>query len=265
MMDREPAIVEADHPKKIAAPHHRLTFKDVSFGYHSDRPVLHDLNLELKYGDTIAVVGSNGCGKSTLINLALRFYDPQHGAVQLDGVDLREIRIRDLRSRIGLVTQQTHLFDDTVLNNIRYGTMSATDEDVIAAAKMAHAHRFIIDKLPDGYQSLVGQGGGRLSGGQRQRIALARAMLRDPEILILDEATSQIDVESERLIHSVLERFVRGRTAIMITHRLSTLALADRVLVMDAGRIVDVGSHDDLIGRCRLYQSLHAAQFKRSA
>jgi ATP-binding cassette subfamily B protein/subfamily B ATP-binding cassette protein MsbA len=175
------------------------------------------------------------------------------------------MRLRDIRGRVGLVTQQTHLFDDTILNNIRYGSPHASDEEAIEAAKKAHAHRFILDKLDDGYNTNVGQGGRRLSGGQRQRIALARAILRDPEVLILDEATSQIDIESERLIHQALQEFVRDRTAIMITHRLSTLTLADRVVVMEAGKIIDVGTHADLLKRCALYSRLHEIHFKQTA
>jgi ATP-binding cassette, subfamily B, bacterial MsbA len=187
------------------------------------------------------------------------------GAIRIDGIDLREARVRELRRKIGIVTQQTVLFDDTVMNNIRYGTPHATDEEVIAAAKKAHAHRFITEKLEDGYQMIVGERGGRLSGGQRQRIALARAILRDPEILILDEATSQIDLESEQLIHQALQEFSRGRTAIFITHRLSTLTLADRILVMDAGRVADIGTHHELLGRCEVYGRLHDLHLRASA
>jgi ATP-binding cassette subfamily B protein/subfamily B ATP-binding cassette protein MsbA len=173
--------------------------------------------------------------------------------------------MRDLRSQIGLVNQETLLFDDTVLNNIRYGSPQATRQQVIEAAKQAHAHRFIEQKLEDGYDTVVGQGGGRLSGGQRQRIALARAILRDPAILILDEATSQIDLESEQLIHKVLEQFIRHRTAVIITHRLATLALADRVIVMNAGQIIDLGTHEQLIARCDVYRRLHQIQFQATA
>jgi ATP-binding cassette subfamily B protein/subfamily B ATP-binding cassette protein MsbA len=223
------------------------------------------VNLEIKYGETIAIVGPNGCGKSTLINLIPRFYDPVSGSVRLDDVDLKEMRRRDIRSRIGLVTQQTHLFDDTVMNNIRYGSPKASDEEVMQAAKKAHAHRFITERLADGYDTMVGAGGDRLSGGQRQRLALARAILRDPEILILDEATSQIDIESEQLIHKALEEFVRGRTAIMITHRMSTLALAHRIVVMEAGEIIDVGQHAELLQRCQLYARLNDLHFRQSA
>jgi ATP-binding cassette subfamily B protein/subfamily B ATP-binding cassette protein MsbA len=227
--------------------------------------VLHDLSLRIPHGEKLAIVGPNGCGKSTLTNLIPRFYDPVSGTVRLDHVDLRDMRLSDLRQQIGIVTQHTWLFDDTILNNIRYGRPQATDQQVIEAAKQAHAHQFIEQKLSRGYKTVVGQGGQLLSGGQRQRIALARAILRDPAILVLDEATSQIDLESEQLIHNVLVGFIRNRTAILITHRLSTLALADRILVMDAGRIVDIGTHEQLLSRCTLYSRLHKIAFRESA
>lgn len=265
VMDRTPTMSDPAVSRSTTKPHHRLVINDVEFHYEPGQPVLKGVSLEIKYGETIAIVGPNGCGKSTLINLLPRFYDPVRGSIRFDDVDLREMRLRDIRQRVGLVTQQTHLFDDTILNNIRYGSPNATDEEAIEAAKKAHADRFILDKLDKGYDSHVGQGGGRLSGGQRQRIALARAILRDPEVLILDEATSQIDIESEQLIHQALEEFVRDRTAIMITHRLSTLQLADRVVVMEAGKIIDVGTHAELLRRCSLYSRLHDIHFKQSA
>jgi ATP-binding cassette subfamily B protein/subfamily B ATP-binding cassette protein MsbA len=247
------------------APHRELAFEGVSFHYLPGEPVLHKIDLRIPFGEKLAIVGANGCGKSTLVNLVARFYDPVEGAVRMDGVDLRQCRVRELRRKIGIVTQQTVLFDDTVMNNIRYGSLHATDEQVIAAAKKAHAHRFITEKLDEGYDTIVGERGGRLSGGQRQRIALARAILRDPEILVLDEATSQIDLESEQLIHQALRDFARGRTAILITHRLSTLTLADRILVMDAGRVADLGTHHELLTRCEIYRRLHQIQFRESA
>src|SRR5436190_744241 len=175
------------------------------------------------------------------------------------------MRMRDLRNQIGLVTQEPLLFDDTVLNNIRYGSPGATRQQVIDAARKAHAHRFIEDLLEHGYETNVGQLGGRLSGGQRQRISLARAILRDPPILILDEATSQIDIESEQLIHKALEHFTRDRTAVIITHRLSTLDLADRILVLEAGRVIDLGTHNELIARCELYRRLYQINLRESA
>jgi ATP-binding cassette subfamily B protein/subfamily B ATP-binding cassette protein MsbA len=210
-------------------------------------------------------VGPNGCGKTTLANLIPRFFDPTAGGVELDGIDIRQARLVDLRRQISMVTQEALLFDDTVYNNIRYGSPHATRDQVVEAARQAHAHRFIEQKLERGYDTVIGPGGGRLSGGQRQRLALARAMLRDPAILILDEATSQIDLESEQLIHKALERFVHNRTAILITHRLATLELADRILVMQSGGVCDLGTHAELLGRCDLYRRICQIQYRESA
>jgi ATP-binding cassette subfamily B protein/subfamily B ATP-binding cassette protein MsbA len=265
LLDRKPKVTDPPAPRPVPRPHRQLIFDHVHFHYTPEQPVLRDINLTVDFGETLCIVGPNGCGKTTLANLLPRFHDPVDGSVRLDHVDLREVRLRELRRTVGVVTQQTLLFDDTVLNNIRYGSTGASREEAIAAAKKAHAHRFIEEKLEDGYETIAGPGGNRLSGGQRQRIALARAILRDPEILVLDEATSQIDIESEQLIHKALENFVRDRTAIVITHRLSTLRLADRILVMEAGRIIDLGTHDQLTHRCDLYRRLHEIQFRQSA
>jgi ATP-binding cassette subfamily B protein/subfamily B ATP-binding cassette protein MsbA len=263
--DREPTIVDPPSPKPLPSQNRELVLDHVSFHYEAGRPVLIDVDLTIDSGETIAIVGANGCGKTTLASLIPRFYDPVEGAVLLGGCDLRELRMRDLRREIGLVTQQTLLFDDTVANNIRYGRSGASESEIIEAAKKAHAHKFIVEQLTDGYQTQVGERGNRLSGGQRQRIALARAILRDPSILILDEATSQIDYESEQLIHKALEEFVRGRTTILITHRVHTLALARRILVMDEGRILDLGTHSELLSRCTVYQRLYQTSLRESA
>ena len=256
LLDRDTQVVDPPVPAPLASRLGRIQFRELSFAYHPGEKVLDRVDLQITCGETIAVVGPNGCGKSTLVNMLPRFYDPTSGAVTFDGTDLRNVRVRDVRGRIGIVTQESVLFDDTVMDNIRYGSPWATDSEVHEAAKRAYADHFITSKLAHGYQTRVGTRGNRLSGGQRQRIALARAILRDPEILILDEATSQIDVESERLIHQVLEKFVRGRTVVMITHRPSSLALADRIVVMDQGRIVDVGCFDELADRCNLFRRL---------
>jgi ATP-binding cassette subfamily B protein/subfamily B ATP-binding cassette protein MsbA len=265
LLDQTPRIQSPIRSRALPSPHHRLTFENVNFHYVPGTPVLQGIDLSIHFGETIAIVGPNGCGKSTLVQLIPRFFDPVDGAVRLDHIDLRQTRLRDLRQRIGLVTQQSVLFDDTVYNNIHCGRLTATHEEVIEAAKRARAHKFIEQRLSEGYQTIVGAGGSRLSGGQRQRVALARAILRDPEILILDEATSQIDIESEQLIHQALEEFARGRTVLMVTHRVSTLALADRILVMNGGRIDDLGTHQELIRRCPLYQRLYSLQCQQSA
>jgi ABC-type multidrug transport system fused ATPase/permease subunit len=219
------------------------------------------VNLRIGFGETIAIVGPNGSGKSTLAHLIPRFADPISGEIRLDGVRLSDMRIRDLRGQIGLVTQETTLFDDTIFNNIRYGSPNVTRDRVIEASKQAHAHHFIENDLPQGYDTMAGTLGNKLSGGQRQRIALARAILRDPSILILDEATSQVDLESEQAIQKVLEKFVHNRTTIIITHRLASLALADRIVVIEDGQIVDIGRHEELLAKSGLYRRLYQIHF----
>lgn len=261
-LDREPLVRSPEHPTTIGRHRRQLTFEGVDFAYTPGQPILRGIDLQIPFGETIAIVGPNGCGKSTLANLIPRFYDPAAGTIRIDGVSLRDIHLRDLRRQIGLVTQETLLFNDTVFNNVRYGRPHATREQVIEATQRAHAHQFIVEELADGYETVVGSMGSRLSGGQRQRISLARAILRDPAILILDEATSQVDLESEQAIQKALEAFVCNRTTIIITHQMSVLALADRIVVMQAGRVLDVGAHDELLLRSDLYRRLYQIQFE---
>jgi ATP-binding cassette subfamily B protein/subfamily B ATP-binding cassette protein MsbA len=265
LLDREPSIADPPQPQPLPLRPQVLRFEGVRFAYRPDAPVLEGIELSIRAGETVAFVGPNGCGKTTLLNLVPRLYDPTAGCVTLDGIDIRGVRLRDLRERIGIVSQETLLFNDTVAANIRYGSLAASNAAIEAAAEQAHAHKFITTKLPDGYATVVGPGGNRLSGGQRQRIALARAILRDPQILILDEATSQVDLQSERLIHAVLREFIRGRTTLIITHRPSTLALADRVVVLQSGRILDCGALAELSSRCELFRHLCQSDLKASA
>jgi len=255
--DRIPSVrPNADGPR--VPPHAAsIEFRNVGFSYYPGQTVLNDVNLTVTAGETVAVVGPNGCGKSTLLGLLPRFYDPDHGSVLVDGVPLHAANLRSLRKQLGLVTQDSVLFDDTILNNIAYGKPGATAEEVEAAAKKAHAHEFIVG-LADGYGTRTGDmAASKLSGGQKQRIALARAILRDPRILILDEFTSQIDGESEAKIGEALREFVVGRTTFLITHRRSTLELASRIVVMDGGRIQAMGTHAELLLSSPTYRRLY--------
>lgn len=236
ILDTQSRIEDPAEPRTVAAPHRSLEFRNVGFSYDGSHYVLRNVNLSIPFGEHLAVIGPNGGGKSTLTNLICRFFDPQEGEVAINGVPIKEMAVGDLRGRIALVTQQTELFNETILHNIRYGCWNASEEAVITAAKQAKAHDFITS-FPEGYNTVVGPNGQRLSGGQRQRIALARAILRNAEILILDEATSQIDADSERLIHDALLEVGRGRTMIMISHRKSTLELADRIVEIDHGQL----------------------------
>ncbi len=258
VMDRHPRVQGNSEGPRLKRHSRRIEFKDVCFSYGPDRPVLTNINLEVRAGEVIAIVGKNGCGKTTLLGLLPRFYDPDHGTVLIDGLEVRTLNLRSLRSQISVVTQDTILFDDTIYNNIAYGNRRASREDVEAAAKQAFAHDFI-ERLPNGYDTKMGEAGSKLAGGEKQRIALARAILRDPSILILDEFTNQADVEHEMRIHKTLRDFMSGRTTFIITHRLNTLEIADRIVVLDAGRIAAVGTHTELLASCAVYQRLHEA------
>ena len=239
-----------------------LSLNNISFNYPS-RPksnaVAH-LSLQIAAGETVAIVGSSGAGKTTLFQLLLRFYDPQQGTIELNGINIRDLTLHDLRNAVGVVPQETIIFSANAMENIRYGKADASDAEVIAAAKMAAAHEFI-EKLPEGYQSFLGERGVRLSGGQRQRIAIARALLKNPPLLLLDEATSALDAESERLVQGALEVAMQNRTTLIIAHRLATVQRADRIIVMDQGQIVESGTHNSLVELGGVYATLAALQF----
>ena len=239
-----------------------VTYQDVTFLYEGQAiPALTDIDLVIQAGEMVAIVGSSGSGKTTLANLLPRFYDPTAGRVLIDGVDIQSFTLASLRAQIGIVSQDVVLFDDTVLNNIAFGKPHATEAEIVQAAKLAYAHEFV-ERLPQGYQTMVGEKGVKLSGGERQRLAIARAILRDPPLLILDEATSALDTESERVVQLALSNLMEHRTTLVIAHRLSTIQRADRIVVLHRGAIVEIGTHDELLIRGGHYKRLHALQFQ---
>ncbi|MEB3357682.1 MAG: ABC transporter ATP-binding protein [Synechococcales bacterium] len=257
----EPAVVQSPLARPLPAVTGKVEYRQVTFGYVPGQPVLQGLNLLAHPGEAIALVGSSGAGKTTLVNLLPRFYDPQDGAILIDGIDIREVTLPSLRQQIGIVPQETVLFSGTIAQNIAFGQPSFDMEAVIAAARIANAHDFIA-AFPDGYQTWVGERGVNLSGGQRQRLAIARAVLLDPRILILDEATSALDSESEALVQEALERLMRDRTVFIIAHRLATVRRADRIIVLEQGQVVESGSHEELLSRGDRYAQLHGQQFQ---
>lgn len=261
-MDRRPRVL-SPFPGRLLREHRKnIVFRDICFSYCPDRPVLTNIGLEIQFGEVIAIVGRNGSGKSTLAGLLPRFYDPDHGVILIDGIDHRQFTLRSLRRQIGYVPQEVILFDDTIRNNITAGLQHVPQDLVEEAARRAYAHDFIM-QLQDGYDTRIGEMGCVLSGGQRQRIALARAILRNPSILILDEFTSASDPESEILLHKALREFVRNRTTLIITHRLSTLELANRIIVLEKGRVEAIGTHAELLQKCPLYQRIFERQAQR--
>jgi ATP-binding cassette subfamily B protein/subfamily B ATP-binding cassette protein MsbA len=239
--------------------HGHVRFKAVSFGYEPSRPVLHDISFEALPGETIAIVGSTGAGKSTLVSLLPRFYDPSGGSVTIDEYDLRDVTINSLRQQIAIVLQESFLFPISIAENIAYGRPNATIEEIMDAARAANAHQFI-ERLPEGYETMIGERGATLSGGERQRIAIARALLKNAPILILDEPTSALDTETEHMLLQALERLMQGRTTFIIAHRLSTIRNADRIVVLDNGRIIEAGSHKQLLDAGGAFASLYEKQ-----
>ncbi len=262
ILDTEPDI--KDMPGAVVLPEieGHVTLQHLSFAYSPGQYALRDVSLEVKPGQTIAIVGPSGAGKTTIANLLPRFYEATEGCILVDGKDIRTVTMQSLRQQIGIVPQETVLFNGTVYDNILYGRLDATHEEVITAAKAANAHSFI-ERMPDQYQTQIGERGAKLSGGQRQRISIARAILKDPRILILDEATSALDTESEKLVQQALDKLMIGRTSFVIAHRLSTVQRADMIVVLDKGRLVEQGTHSELLASGGLYSTLYQVQFRK--
>jgi subfamily B ATP-binding cassette protein MsbA len=261
LLDAEPDVTDSPGANTLSAVEGRVTFDNVSFSYDERQEVLHNIHLDIAPGEIVALVGPSGAGKSTIFNLIPRFYDPTGGTVLVDDVDVRTVTQASLRQQIGIVPQETLLFGGTIRENIRYGRLDASEDEITAAAKAANAHDFILE-LPDQYDTIVGERGVRLSGGQRQRVAIARAILKDPRILLLDEATSSLDSESEHLVQEALGRLMQNRTTVIIAHRLSTVRIAHRIAVLDKGHIFELGTHNELMALDGLYAKLYGMQFR---
>ena len=261
VLDEKTDIVEKDNATELKAVIGKVDFKAVTFKYNENEVILKDINLAVKAGQMVAIVGPSGAGKTTIVNLLPRFYDPVAGNIYIDDVNIADVTLASLREKIGIVPQETVLFNGSIYDNILYGDLTATTEEVMAAAKAANAHDFIM-QMADQYQTQIGERGSKLSGGQRQRIAIARAILKNPRILILDEATSALDTESEKLVQDAIDKLMVGRTSFVIAHRLSTILQADMIIVMEKGQIVEQGSHEELLKLDGLYSGLYKLQFK---
>ena len=261
LLDTQPDVKDSPNAKTLGKVEGRISFENVSFSYDERQEVLHTINLDIAPGEIVALVGPSGAGKSTIFNLIPRFYDATSGQLCIDNIDVRTVTQASLRAQIGIVPQETLLFGGTIHENIRYGRLDASEDELIAAAKAANAHDFIME-LPDKYETIVGERGIRLSGGQRQRVAIARAILKDPRILLLDEATSSLDSESESLVQEALGRLMQNRTTVIIAHRLSTTKIAHRIAVLDKGNIIELGTHDELMAKDGLYAKLYGMQFR---
>lgn len=261
ILNAEVSIKDPVHPKSLKNFEKEIEYKGVSFAYRENEAgwVLNTINLKIAKGKTIALVGQSGSGKTTLADMLPRFYDPSHGSIQIDGIDIKDMKLSDLRALMGIVTQESILFNDTVFNNISFGIENVTEEQVMEAAKIANAHEFI-SLMPQGYYTNIGDRGNKLSGGQRQRLSIARAVLKNPPILILDEATSALDTESERLVQDALNNLMKNRTSVVIAHRLSTIQHADEIIVMQKGEIIERGTHSELIAGNGAYHKLHELQ-----
>jgi ABC-type multidrug transport system fused ATPase/permease subunit len=263
LMDERPDVVEQPDAATLPRMQEGLMFDNVSFAYEPDRVVLRAVSCRAKLGEIVAIVGSSGAGKTTLVNLIPRFYDPTGGCIRIDGIDITRVTLKSLRAQMGIVTQETILFDDTILNNIAYGQRDVAPSKVVEAARIANAEEFI-NALPNRYETRIGERGVRLSGGEKQRIAIARAILKNPPILILDEATSALDAESERLVQEALDRLMQNRTTFVIAHRLSTVIRADKILVLDGGCCVEQGTHPELMALGGVYCRLYNTQLARA-